>query len=50
MNLVHAINIESFDVIIQNDLLILVGEQGVYQYALDANDIQNETMLSTIAL
>lgn len=50
MNLVHAINTESFDVIIQDNLLILVGEQGVYQYALDPNDIQNETMLSTIAL
>lgn len=50
MNLVHAIDTESFDVIIQNDLLILVGEQGVYQYALDPNDIQNETMLSTISL
>jgi hypothetical protein len=50
MNLVHAINTESFDVIIQNDLLILVGEQGVYQYALNPNDIQNETLLSTITL
>ncbi|AXG72439.1 hypothetical protein KORDIASMS9_04713 [Kordia sp. SMS9] len=50
MNLVHAINTESFDVIIQDNLLILVGELGVYQYALDPNNIQNETMLSTIAL
>ncbi len=50
MNLVHAINTESFDVIIQNDLLILIGAQGVYQYALDPNDIQNETMLSTLSL
>ncbi|MEM6718673.1 MAG: hypothetical protein AAF611_05145 [Bacteroidota bacterium] len=50
MNLVHAINTESFDVIIQNNLLILVGQQGVYQYELDPVNIQNETMLSTIAL
>ncbi|MBC8755923.1 hypothetical protein H2O64_14690 [Kordia sp. YSTF-M3] len=50
MNLVHAIDTESFDVIIQDDLLILIGAQGVYQYALDSNDIQNETLLSTLSL
>lgn len=50
MNLVHAIDTESFDVIIQNDLLILIGANGVYQYSLDSNDIQNETLLSTITL
>jgi hypothetical protein len=50
MNLVHAIDTESFDVIIQNNLLILIGANGVYQYALDPNDIQNETLLSTLTL
>lgn len=50
MNLVHAIPAESFDVIIQDNNLILVGEEGVYQYALDPTNIQNETYLSTISL
>ena len=50
MSLVHAIATESFDVIIQDNNLILVGEEGVYQYALDPNNIQNETYLSTISL
>jgi len=50
MNLAHAIDTESFDVIIQQDLLILIGANGVYQYSLDPDDIQNETLLSTLTL
>ncbi|MGB6269549.1 MAG: hypothetical protein WBF67_11135 [Olleya sp.] len=46
--LVHNINRDAFDVIIQNNLLILVGDNGVYQYSLDPNNIQNTQELSTI--
>ncbi|WP_452222998.1 hypothetical protein [Lacinutrix chionoecetis] len=46
--LVHSINRDAFDVIIQENLLILVGESGVYQYNLDSTNIQNTTELSTI--
>lgn len=46
--LVHNINRDAFDVIIQNNLLILVGDSGVYQYSLDETNIQNTIELSTI--
>lgn len=46
--LVHNINRDAFDVIIQDNLLILVGHSGVYQYSLEHNNIQNTTELSTI--
>lgn len=46
--LVHSINRDAFDVIIQNDLLILIGENGLYQYRLDGNNIQNINQLSQI--
>ncbi|WP_290699711.1 hypothetical protein [Lacinutrix sp.] len=46
--LVHNINRDAFDVIIQNNLLILVGDSGIYQYNLDETNIQNTTELSTI--
>ncbi|WP_034057816.1 LVIVD repeat-containing protein [Lacinutrix jangbogonensis] len=46
--LVHSINRDAFDVIIQDNLLILVGDFGVYQYRLDETNIQNTTELSTI--
>lgn len=46
--LVHAIDRLAFDVIIQGDLLIAVGQGGVYQYQLDATAIENTTELSTI--
>ena len=48
--LVHAIDKLAFDVIIQGDLLIAVGETGVYQYSLDAQDITNTSQLSTISI
>ena len=50
MHLVHAIDTDSFDVIIQNNLLILIGETGLTQYMLDTEDIQNETFLSSLSL
>ncbi|MEM6516910.1 MAG: hypothetical protein AAF688_12055 [Bacteroidota bacterium] len=46
--LVHSINKDAFDVIMDGDYLILIGDGGLYQYSLDPNDIQNTTELSTI--
>ena len=46
--LVHAINRNAFDVIVNNDTLILIGENGLYQYSLNPNSIQNTEELSTI--
>ncbi|GLB49196.1 LVIVD repeat-containing protein [Neptunitalea lumnitzerae] len=48
--LVTSINKEAFDVIINGNQLILVGDTGVYQYLLDSNNIENITELSTIAI
>ena len=46
--LVTTINKDVFDVIIKDDLLILIGENGLHQYSLDENNIENNTLLSTI--
>lgn len=46
--LVHNINRLAFDVIIKNNLLIAIGQNGIYQYNLDQNDITNTSELSTI--
>jgi hypothetical protein len=46
--LVHSINRNAFDVIVNNDTLILIGENGLYQYSLNPNSIQNTQELSTI--
>ena len=46
--LVNAINIDAFDVIINNGILILIGDNGLYQYTLDESDINNIQELSTI--
>nr|WP_321244489.1 hypothetical protein [uncultured Psychroserpens sp.] len=46
--LVHSINRDAFDVIVNNDTLILIGENGLYQYSLNPNSIQNTEELSTI--
>ena len=46
--LVSAINVNSFDVIIRNGTLFLIRENGLYQYSLDSNDITNIAALSTI--
>lgn len=46
--LVNTINKLAFDVIIRDNLLIAIGESGLYQYQLDPSDIQNTTLLSSI--
>ncbi|GAA0872101.1 hypothetical protein GCM10009117_12480 [Gangjinia marincola] len=46
--LVASINKNAFDVIIQNDLLIAIGENGLYQYALNPNDVSDISALSVI--
>ena len=48
--LVHSIDRLAFDVIIRDDLLIAVGEQGIYQYSLDPADIENTAPISTISI
>ena len=50
IELVHAINRSAFDVIIKDDLLIAIGEDGLYQYQLDPQSIRNIVSLSTIAI
>ncbi len=46
--LVHSINRNAFDVIVNNDTLILIGQNGLYQYSISPNSIQNTLELSTI--
>lgn len=46
--LVHSINRDAFDVIVNDNTLILIGENGLYQYRLNPNSIQNTEELSTI--
>ena len=46
--LVNSINRNAFDVIISNNLLILIGENGLYQYSLNPNNIEEINELSTI--
>ncbi len=46
--LVHSIDKDAFDVIINGDQLILIGEEGLYQYSLDPTAIENTTELSTL--
>ncbi|GHC53172.1 LVIVD repeat-containing protein [Ulvibacter litoralis] len=48
--LVHNINRLAFDVIIRENLLIAVGSEGIYQYQLDPNNIENTVELSAIEL
>lgn len=48
--LAHSINISAFDVIIQDNHLITVGTNQLNQYALDANNIKNTPLLSTIGI
>lgn len=46
--LVHAINKDAFDVIVNGDHLILIGEAGLYQYRLNDNNIADTAELSTL--
>jgi hypothetical protein len=48
--LVNSINKNAFDVIIKDNLLILIGENGLYQYSLDENNIENISELSAITI
>ncbi len=48
--LVHAINKDAFDVIINGDHLILIGDAGLYQYQLNAANIADTTQLSTLSI
>lgn len=46
--LVNSINQDTFDAIIYNDNLILIGNSGLYQYSLNPNDITDVEYLSTM--
>ncbi|MGJ8666343.1 MAG: LVIVD repeat-containing protein [Patiriisocius sp.] len=46
--LVHNISRLAFDVIIRDNLLIAIGDNGLYQYRLDASNIENTTFLSSL--
>lgn len=48
--LVTSIAKNSFDVIINNNLLILIGESGLYQYKIDESNIKNIVALSEITI
>lgn len=48
--LAHSIDISAFDVIIQNNHLIVVGNNQLNQYALDTTDITNTPLLSNISI
>jgi len=50
LKFITAINKETSDVIVYDNLLILVGEKGVYQYSLSPEDITNIKALSTLSL
>lgn len=49
MTFAKSIDIAGFDVIIQNNHLIVVGKNSLNQYTLDPTNIENITHLSTIA-
>lgn len=46
--LVTSIDVNSFDIIINNGILVLIGDNGLYQYSLNPDDITNITHLSTM--
>ena len=48
--LVSSLDTEAFDVIIQGNLLIAIGETGLYQYQLNKLDMTNIKNLSTIRI
>lgn len=48
--LVHSLNRDTFDMIIYDNVLILIGDNGLYQYSLDESDITNMNELSTISI
>lgn len=48
--LVNSVNRNTFDVIVRGNLMILIGESGLYQFQLDQTNIQNIEPLSTIPI
>ena len=48
--LVTSLDVNAFDVIINNGILVLIGENGLYQFSLDDSDISNVKYLSTIVI
>lgn len=48
--LVTSIDVSAFDVIINSGILVLIGDDGLYQYSLDDTDINNIQHLSTISI
>ena len=48
LHFVKSIPVSGFDVIIIEDRLLIIGEDGLYQYALHADDIENIQALSAI--
>ncbi|NQX84475.1 MAG: hypothetical protein HRT67_00880 [Flavobacteriaceae bacterium] len=48
--LVTSINRDAFDIIINNNKLVLIGEHGLYQYSIDSEDINNINHMSTISI
>lgn len=46
--LVTSLDVNAFDVIINSGILVLIGDNGLYQYSLDNTDINNIEHLSTI--
>ncbi len=48
MTFATSISVSGFDVIVKNNHLIIVAENGLFQYTLDPNDITNVTNLSSI--
>lgn len=48
--LVTSIDVSAFDVIINSGILVLIGENGLYQYSLDDADINNIEHLSTLTI
>lgn len=48
--LVTSIDVSAFDVIINSGILVLIGEDGLYQFSLDDSDINNIQHLSTISI
>ncbi len=47
--LVNAIDKNAFDAIIQGNLLILIGDHGLFQYEVNPNNIQDISYLSTVS-
>ncbi len=47
-SLVTSIDVDAFDIIINNNIIVLIGDEGLYQYSLDNENINNLNHLSTL--